>query len=206
MEDAAEAIYGRKATSVRQLYVVAEEVRARLHQFAQDCGIASAHPGTGQESLELHESMTLHNRMWTGDISLVKELTILAVYYHAIILVFRPFLVANQAMRVSGGTGEIKDMWLRQACRHAVDAAQDSIEFSVNMSQICTVVESFNPDHITTSKTVFYRLPVIRRSLSNAVVPFYSTTSSASLPSIRTTWNTFKRPYRLYHPWWRTSR
>lgn len=65
------------------------------------------------------------------------------------ILIFRPFLVANQAMRLSGRTSEVKDMWLRQACRHAVDAAQDLIEFSVNMSQICTVCKPFNSNHIT---------------------------------------------------------
>ncbi|KAG8664947.1 uncharacterized protein FPOAC1_012924 [Fusarium poae] len=121
MEDAAEAIYGRKATSVRQLYVVAEELRVRLHQFAQDCGIGSPRLDSDQDSLDCHESMALHS-----------------MYYHAIILIFRPFLVAKQAMRVNGGTNEVKDMWLRQACRHAVDAAQDSIEFSVNMGQTCT--------------------------------------------------------------------
>lgn len=63
MEDAAESIYGKKATSIRQLYVVADQLRGRLQQFAQDCGIASAHPGTEQESFEIHESITLHNRM-----------------------------------------------------------------------------------------------------------------------------------------------
>jgi hypothetical protein len=62
MEDAAEAIYGRRATSVRQLYVTAEELRGRLDQFAQDWGIASAQSDTGQGFLEMHESMTLHNR------------------------------------------------------------------------------------------------------------------------------------------------
>ncbi|KAH7242804.1 hypothetical protein BKA59DRAFT_400407 [Fusarium tricinctum] len=120
MEDAAEAIYGRRATSVRQLYVTAEELRGRLDQFAQDWGIASAQSDTGQGFLEMHESMTLHN-----------------LYYHTVILIFRPFLITNHAMRVSGGTGETKDMWLRQACRHAVNAAQDSIEFSSNVGQVC---------------------------------------------------------------------
>ncbi|WZH47155.1 C6 zinc finger domain-containing protein [Fusarium acuminatum] len=61
MEDAAEAIYGRRATSVRQLYVTAEELRGRLDQFAQDWCIASAQSDTGQGFLEMHESMTLHN-------------------------------------------------------------------------------------------------------------------------------------------------
>ncbi|KAF5676564.1 C6 zinc finger domain-containing protein [Fusarium heterosporum] len=122
MEDAAEAIYGRKASSIRQLYITAEELRGRLNQYAQDCGIASAQFGTGSGHLEMHESMTLHS-----------------LYYHAVILIFRPFLIAQYAMRVNGGTGEIKEMWLRQACRHAVDAAQDSIEFSANINQIGSI-------------------------------------------------------------------
>lgn len=71
-------------------------------------------------------------------------LTILAVYYHAIILIFRPFLVANQAMRVTGGAGEIKEMWMRQACRYAIDAAQDSIEFFWNIDRVCGVGEALN--------------------------------------------------------------
>ncbi|CAF3560025.1 unnamed protein product [Fusarium graminearum] len=120
MEDAAEGVYGRKATSIRQLYAVAEELRGRLHQFAQDWGIGSAQLGTTQDPLDIHESMTLHN-----------------LYYHAIILIFRPFLVANQAMRVTGGAGEIKEMWMRQACRYAIDAAQDSIEFFWNIDRVC---------------------------------------------------------------------
>ncbi|WXC58344.1 hypothetical protein SNK03_004241 [Fusarium graminearum] len=120
MEDAAEGIYGRKATSIRQLCAVAEELRGRLHQFAQDWGIGSAQLGTTQDPLDIHESMTLHN-----------------LYYHAIILIFRPFLVANQAMRVTGGAGEIKEMWMRQACRYAIDAAQDSIEFFWNIDRVC---------------------------------------------------------------------
>ncbi|KPA36176.1 c6 zinc finger protein [Fusarium langsethiae] len=121
MEDAAENIYGRKATSIRQLYVIAEELRGRLHQFAQDWGIGSAQLATTQEPLDIYESITLHN-----------------LYYHALILIFRPFLVANQAMRVTGGKSDIKqDMWMRQACRHAIDAAQDSIQYFSNISQEC---------------------------------------------------------------------
>lgn len=87
------------------------------------------------------ESMTLHNCMWRWGISLVRRPTRFSVYYHIIILIFRPFLVAQHAIRVSGRSSESKDMWLRQACRYAVDAAQDSIEVSANSSQVCKVVE-----------------------------------------------------------------
>ncbi|CVL12539.1 uncharacterized protein FPRN_15167 [Fusarium proliferatum] len=63
MEDAAEGMYGTRATSLRQLYVTAEELRGRLGQFAQEYGIASAQSSTDHGFLETHESMTLHNCM-----------------------------------------------------------------------------------------------------------------------------------------------
>lgn len=72
----------------------------------------------------------------------------LLVYYHAILLIFRPFLVAKHAMRVKGGK-DVREMWLRQACRYAVDAAQDSIEFVGSMlisGQICTVSMNMHDD------------------------------------------------------------
>lgn len=46
-------------------------------------------------------------------------------FYHAILLTFRPFLVANAVMTAQARQKE--GMWLRQACRCAVGAAQDSI-------------------------------------------------------------------------------
>ncbi|KAK4545938.1 hypothetical protein LTR36_002502 [Oleoguttula mirabilis] len=50
------------------------------------------------------------------------------VYYHAVILTFRPFLIARSALRSSGRHQE-EEMWLRQACRLATDAAHDSLVF-----------------------------------------------------------------------------
>lgn len=52
MEDAAEGMYGTRATLLRQLYVTAEELRGRLGQFAQEYGTASAQSGTGHGFLE----------------------------------------------------------------------------------------------------------------------------------------------------------
>ncbi|CZR49605.1 uncharacterized protein FPRO_15963 [Fusarium proliferatum ET1] len=63
MEDAAEGMYGTRANSLRQLYVMAEELRGRLGQFAREYGIASAQSGTDHGFPETRESMTLHNYM-----------------------------------------------------------------------------------------------------------------------------------------------
>jgi hypothetical protein len=48
------------------------------------------------------------------------------VYYHSILLTFRPFLVTEA---LAGNQQKQGAMWLREACRHATDAAQDSLVF-----------------------------------------------------------------------------
>ncbi|KAI9168003.1 Zinc finger protein grt1 [Paramyrothecium foliicola] len=111
MEDTADLIYGRKTTSLRELYVIAEGLHGRVRQFALDHGIASAYVSRSQSTIGIHEHL-----LWYS------------IYYLAIILIFRPFLVADYAMRVNRKVEGCNEMWLRQACRHAVDAAQDSIE------------------------------------------------------------------------------
>ncbi|KAG4259324.1 hypothetical protein FPRO03_13000 [Fusarium proliferatum] len=63
MEDAAEGMYGTRATSLGQLYFMAEELRGRPGQFAREYGIVSAQSGTDHGFPETHESMTLHDYM-----------------------------------------------------------------------------------------------------------------------------------------------
>lgn len=76
------------------------------------------------------------------------------VYYHAILLTFRPFLIvaaARQRQRlvaadIPGDTPGISlagdEMWLREACRYAVDSSRDQISFmmsSIRETDICKV-------------------------------------------------------------------
>ena len=71
------------------------------------------------------------------------------MYYLATILVFRPFMVARSAMRSGPHHDTSAEMWLRQACRHAVDAAQDSIIFldnTLRKVEICRVCAPYLPD------------------------------------------------------------
>ena len=51
------------------------------------------------------------------------------VYYHVVMLTFRPFLLDRSAAQGRTSTQISGQMWLRQACRYATDAAQDSIVF-----------------------------------------------------------------------------
>ena len=53
------------------------------------------------------------------------------MYYHAILLTFRPFLVAYAFMTDQARQNEA--LWLRQACKYAVDAAQDSTAYIENV-------------------------------------------------------------------------
>ncbi|KAK7990428.1 hypothetical protein PG990_014708 [Apiospora arundinis] len=112
MEDGAKLIYGRKSESLRQLYVTAEGLYGQLRRFAETCDIASANSNQTQSPAEAIETLTLHN-----------------CYYLGVILTFRPFLIANYAMRFGKYQKDNGEMWLRQACRYATDAAQDSIVF-----------------------------------------------------------------------------
>ncbi|QGI63682.1 hypothetical protein CEK26_007633 [Fusarium fujikuroi] len=55
------------------------------------------------------------------------RLLVCNVYCHFIHTVYRPFLVAESALRAFGQLERANAIWLRQACRYATDAAEDSI-------------------------------------------------------------------------------
>lgn len=123
-EETARAIYTQRYNSLRKLHAAAEAVHAQLRDFADRHGITSP-----EETSISHEpaSLILHNR-----------------YYNTVLLTFRPFLVADHALAVAagaegkaaaeegGGTGGggACPMWLRQACRTAIDSAQDGIVYA----------------------------------------------------------------------------
>lgn len=49
-------------------------------------------------------------------------------------LTYRPFLIAESALKPTAGDKKEPDvMWLRQACRYAIDAAQDSIVYAESL-------------------------------------------------------------------------
>ncbi|RKK09284.1 hypothetical protein BFJ66_g15253 [Fusarium oxysporum f. sp. cepae] len=116
IEEVVDTLYNRRSESLLQLYEKAEGVHAQLLHYAEKFGIASSSTGHNLKKLDCLGSLMLHN--W---------------YYLAVILVFRPFLVADFALRSAGNVTHEERMWLRHACRCAVDAAQDSIAFTSSM-------------------------------------------------------------------------
>ncbi|KAJ0157445.1 putative 30S ribosomal protein S17-like protein [Fusarium oxysporum f. sp. albedinis] len=55
------------------------------------------------------------------------QLLVCNIYYHFIHTVYRPFLIAESALRASGQCERANAIWIRQVCRCATDAAEDSI-------------------------------------------------------------------------------
>ncbi|KAJ4394759.1 hypothetical protein N0V93_003979 [Gnomoniopsis smithogilvyi] len=108
-------IYTQRYDSLRKLYQAAEGIHAQLREFAAAHGIGSAHEADNACS-EDPTTLMLYN-----------------MFYHTLLLVYRPFLVADSALASSpegqskGGAGGADAMWLRQACRTAIDSAQDQI-------------------------------------------------------------------------------
>ncbi|KAJ8131716.1 hypothetical protein O1611_g1911 [Lasiodiplodia mahajangana] len=113
-EDSAATIYGLACTSLWQLYQAAEKIHSRLQACAEELGIASA--AATRSSLFSHASTLLLNN----------------VYYHILLLTFRPFLIAEFALHLGAQHPSSNHMWLRRACRIAIEAAQDC---TVYMSQ-----------------------------------------------------------------------
>ncbi|EEY16571.1 C6 zinc finger domain-containing protein [Verticillium alfalfae VaMs.102] len=106
-------------------------------------------------------------------------LQIHSLYYHAILHTFRPFLVASAAMSASKRQAE--GMWLRQACRHAVDAAQDSIVYIGN------VIRNFCEGHVCRVRlpSTVLRITVDGLTMSGKAMKHPSPTSSmCRAPSI----------------------
>lgn len=110
-------IYTQRYNSLRKLYQAAESIHSQLREFADKHGITSP-----EETSISHEpaSLILHNR-----------------YYNTVLLTYRPFLVADHALAAASAEGKIVEgggvgcpMWLRQACRTAIDSAQDGIVYA----------------------------------------------------------------------------
>lgn len=117
-ESTARTIYTQRYNSLRKLYMAAEAIHAQLREFADKHGITSP-----EETSISHEpaSLILHNR-----------------YYNTVLLTYRPFLVADHALDAASAEGKAAEggggggcpMWLRQACRTAIDSAQDGIVYA----------------------------------------------------------------------------
>jgi len=130
----AEEMYQRKSESLQLLYVAAERTYSQLRQFAERAGIAAMDVDERVKQYGEVPALHLHNgksRYHYG--VLCKLIDSFPVYYHAVLLTFRPFLVAMASSHQKQGL-----MWLRAACRKATDAAQDSLVFISNQQNAFT--------------------------------------------------------------------
>ena len=146
VEDGAEAIYGRQCDSLLELYFAAERIHVRLRRFAEQFGLGLA-PIKGQRVIDSDvASLQLHHCKCYIELTLGTYISLTnpkpPVYYHSILLTYRPFLVAESALRSGPRYHQDEQMWLRQACRHAIHAAQDSIVVTtgkLRTSEVCRV-------------------------------------------------------------------
>lgn len=107
-------IYTQRYDSLRKLYMAAEAIHAQLRDFADKHGIGSALENSQQAAVAQNPvSLMLHN-----------------LFYHTILLTYRPFLVADAALASTLDGQGSGAMWLRQACRIAIDSAQDGILYA----------------------------------------------------------------------------
>lgn len=113
-EHTSHMIYTQRYDSLRKLYMAAEGIHAQLRDFADKHGIGSALESSQQAVVgQDPASLMLHN-----------------LFYHTILLTYRPFLVADAALASTPDGQGSGAMWLRQACRTAIDSAQDGILYA----------------------------------------------------------------------------
>lgn len=130
IEEAVESIYNRRTDSLRQLYGKAEKLYAQVRQYGDKWGLGSVIPAQ-QEVWNAETSLLMHNGRLQSVVHYHHLFSnCLPVYFHVILLIFRPFLIAEAALQSGNGAGQTGDIWLRQACRHATDAAQDALAFT----------------------------------------------------------------------------
>ncbi|KAI6902443.1 hypothetical protein KC318_g12962 [Hortaea werneckii] len=109
--------------TLQELYHAADKAHHNLREFGETLRIGSRNmfPSLPPASDNI-ATLQFHN-----------------LYYLSILLIFRPFLIAESALRTKSSSAP-GEMWLRQACRCAIDAAQDYLVFASGLlksSDIC---------------------------------------------------------------------
>ncbi|KAL6405432.1 C6 zinc finger domain protein [Ilyonectria robusta] len=124
VEDSARSLWLGKSESLSQLYQTAQELYERIRRWGQTVGIGAIHPRREGAVESPISRLTLHN-----------------VYFHLVHTTFRPFLIAEYVLYTSSDKRNIGELWFRQACRNATDAAIDSIDFMHTMFQSIDVTK-----------------------------------------------------------------
>lgn len=122
-----EDMYAKKTESLRSLYAAAQRAHTQLRQLAEKAGIGAGDISCGHDGGNGVAALHLHNcRFLLVNVTMWPHADRIAVYYHAVLVIFRPFLIAETLAYTQQKHGV---MWLREACRHAVNAAQDSLVY-----------------------------------------------------------------------------
>ncbi|KAI7554304.1 hypothetical protein KC331_g635 [Hortaea werneckii] len=114
--------------TLQELYHAADKAHHNLREFGETLRIGSRNMFPSlPTAVDNIATLQFHN-----------------LYYLSILLIFRPFLIAESALRTKSSSAP-GEMWLRQACRCAIDAAQDYLVFASGLlksSDICKVGDS----------------------------------------------------------------
>jgi hypothetical protein len=134
-EEAIDSLYTQRADSLHHLHVTAENLYQTLCAWGKDYGIRSeAAENQRNEALTPMASLILYSGKHSRSSAVDYPITEYSqVYFHTILLVFRPFMVAESAISVDDRSHLSSELWLRQACRRATNTAQDAIFFINNL-------------------------------------------------------------------------
>lgn len=127
--------------TLQELYHAADKAHHNLREFGETLRIGSRNMFPSiPPACDNIATLQFHNRKWIV-LPMCFSSNKRLVYYLSILLIFRPFLIAESALRTKSSSAP-GEMWLRQACRCAIDAAQDYLVFASGLlksSDICKV-------------------------------------------------------------------
>jgi hypothetical protein len=149
-EEAIDLLYTQRADSLHHLHGIAENLYRTLCAWGKDYGISSeAADNQRNEALTPMAFLLLHSgeysQLLAADYLITEHFP---VYFHTILLVFRPFMVAESAIDVDSRSHLSSELWPRQACRRATNTAQDAIFF---VNNLCEVSIECRVGHISSS-------------------------------------------------------
>jgi hypothetical protein len=137
-EEAIDLLYTQRADSLHHLHGIAENLYQTLCAWGKEYGISSeAVDNQRDKTMAPMASLILHSGKLSKSLAADYPITEnFLVYFHTILLVFRPFMVAESAISVDSRSHLSSELWLRQACRRATNTAQDAIFFVNNLYEV----------------------------------------------------------------------
>ncbi|RJE21280.1 hypothetical protein PHISCL_06376 [Aspergillus sclerotialis] len=137
LQQACELIYLKNPRPLREVYSTAEGLYVRIRQWAKQSGLLPESNSSNEFFLDDVSKLMLYSGRSLGpDPSIFLFAKNVLGYFYLILLSFRPFLIAYSALKSTSSDRPTEELWIRQACRHATDAAQDYIVVVSNIFRI----------------------------------------------------------------------